>query len=80
VPGIVAIHLLENDPALSVSLTEPNANDPGAADWRILVDGSDVAAVRTFAEARLAPALGEEAERISLGTYRLMWDLTKADL
>lgn len=80
IPGVVAIHLLENDPALSVSLTEPDAKDPGAADWHILVDGSDVAAVRSFAVDRLSPVLDGEAEAVSLGTYRLLWDLTKADL
>ncbi|TDR94825.1 DUF4286 family protein [Enterovirga rhinocerotis] len=78
--GVIAMHLLENDPALSVSLTEPDAEDPGAGDWRVLVDGSDIAAVLAFAEQRLVPALGAEGERISLGTYRLLWDLAKADL
>ena len=80
VPGVVALHLLESDPALSVSLTAPDAADPGAADWRILVDGSDLDAVRAFAAERFEEALGGEAERISLGTYRLLWDLAKADL
>ncbi|HMO30807.1 hypothetical protein [Enterovirga sp.] len=78
--GVVAMHLLENDPDLSVSLTEPGAADPGAADWRVLVDGSDVAAVRAFAETQLEPLLGPDAARVSLGTYRLLWDLAKADL
>lgn len=80
VPGVISLHLLENDPALSVSLTEPNAADPGAGDWRILVDGSDVDAVRTFADTSFTDAIGEDAERVSLGSYRLLWDLTKADL
>lgn len=80
VPGVIALHLLESDPALSVSLTDPNAADPGAADWRILVDGSDVAAVRAFAETRFENAMGAAAERVSLGSYQLLWDLTKADL
>ena len=78
--GIVSIHLMESDPTLSVSLTEPNAADPGAADWRILVDGSDVEAVRGCAEAHFEDAIGGEADRVSLGTYRLLWDLAKADL
>lgn len=80
IPGVVAAHRLENDPALSVSLTNPGVGDPGAADWRILVDGSDVGAVRAFAEERFAETLGDDAELVSLGTYRLLWDLAKADL
>jgi hypothetical protein len=79
VAGVVAAHLLENDAALSVSLTEPDAADPGAGDWRILVDGSDIDAVRAFAE-RFEQAFDGNAEHVSLGTYRLLWDLTKADL
>lgn len=78
--GVVAMHLLENDPDLSVSLTEPGASDPGAGDWRVLVDGSDIAATRAFAETQLEPLLGSDAARVSLGTYRLLWDLAKADL
>ena len=79
-PGIVSMHLMESDPALSVSLTEPDAADPGAADWRILVDGSDVEAVRACAETHFEAAIGGEAVRVALGTYRLLWDLAKADL
>lgn len=80
VPGVLALHLLENDPALSVSLTDPAAVDPGAGDWRILVDGSDVEAVRAFADERFGEAIRTDAERMSLGSYRLLWDLAKADL
>jgi hypothetical protein len=79
IAGVVSAHLMENDPALSVSLTEPDAADPGAGDWRLLVDGSDVDAVRGFAEG-VAEAVRSNAGIVSIGTYRLLWDLAKADL
>ena len=78
--GIVAMHLLESDPALSVSLTDPYAADPGAGDWYVLVDGSEIEAVGRVARDRFGEALGPDASVVSAGTYRLLWDLAKADL
>jgi hypothetical protein len=75
--GVIAMHLIEGDPELSKSLTQPDAPNPGAGDWYILIDGTDVGAVGNAAEARFkAPG----AAPVSTGTYRLMWDLAKADL
>lgn len=77
VPGIVSMHLVESDPQLSRSLTEPDRADPGAADWFVLVEGTDTGAVRALADARFR-AVG--AQVVSTGTYRLLWDLSKSDL
>jgi hypothetical protein len=75
--GIISMHLIESDPELSKSLTEPDKPNPGAGDWYVLVDGTDVDAVRRTAEARFT---GGSAAVVSIGTYRLMWDLAKSDL
>jgi hypothetical protein len=75
--AIISMHLIESDPELSKSLTEPDKPNPGAGDWYVLIDGTDVDAVRRTAEARFK---GGGAAIVSIGTYRLMWDLTKSDL
>ena len=75
--GIVSMHIVESDPALSKSLTEPDAVNPGAGDWYVLIDGTDVARVGEIAETRFDPP---GATVISTGIYRLMWDLPKSDL
>jgi hypothetical protein len=80
--GIISMHLLENDSVLSKPLTDnASANDPGAGDWFILIDGTDVNAISAAIAARFknASALAS-AETVSTGIYRLMWDLTKSDL
>ncbi len=76
-PGIISMHLIESDPALSKSLTEPDAPNPGASDWFVLIDGTGVAAVEALAGERFAKP---GAEVVSTGTYRLMWDLARSDL
>lgn len=78
--GIVSMHLLESDPALSKPITEdPSAENPGAGDWFVLVDGTDVKAVSAAIAAGLGDAAVQSAA-ISTGLYRLMWDLAKSDL
>lgn len=76
-PGIISLHLVESDPRLSKSLTEPDKPNPGAGDWFVLVEGTDVAPVRALAQARFRD-IG--AALVSIGTYRLMWDLARSDL
>ena len=76
-PGIISLHLIESDPQLSKSLTEPDQPNPGAADWFVLVEGTDVPAVQALARERFA---NTGAAVVSTGTYRLMWDLSKSDL
>ncbi len=44
--GIISMHLIESDPVLSRPITDdPPVPDPGAADWFVLIDGTDVNAV-----------------------------------
>lgn len=76
-PGIISMHLIESDPTLSKSLTEPDKPNPGAADWFVLIDGTDVASVRALADERFKDT---GAAVVTVGTYRLMWDLSKSDL
>jgi hypothetical protein len=78
--GIISMHLMENDPRLSKPLTDnASDSDPGAGDWFVLIDGTDVAAIETTIAALAAtPAL--KSAMISSGVYRLMWDLAKGDL
>src|SRR6476659_8775984 len=41
--GIISMHLIESDPALSKPMTDdPSASDPGVADWFLLIDGTNV--------------------------------------
>ena len=72
------MHLMENDPALSKPLTDnASDSDPGAGDWFVLIDGTNVAAIETAVAALIAaPKLAV----ISKGIYRLMWDLAKSDI
>jgi hypothetical protein len=76
-PGIISLHLVESDPELSRNLTNPDDPNPGAGDWYVLIDGTDVAAVRALIDTRFREP---GAAVISTGTYRLMWDLAKSDL
>ena len=44
VDGIISMHLIENDPALSKPLApKSRATDPGAGDWYVLIDGTNIA-------------------------------------
>ena len=39
--GIISMHLIESDPALSKPITDdPPVSDPGAGDWFVLIDGT----------------------------------------
>ncbi|QUS38877.1 hypothetical protein RPMA_08585 [Tardiphaga alba] len=79
---IIAMHLMESDPRLSKPLTDdPDALNPAARDWYVLIDGTDADAVSTVMSTRFDAAIADAgATLISSGTYRLMWDLAKADL
>jgi hypothetical protein len=76
--GIISMHLMENDRALSKPLTDNvSDSDPGAGDWFVLIDGTNVAAIEAAVAALIAaPKLAV----ISKGIYRLMWDLAKSDI
>jgi hypothetical protein len=80
--GIISMHLIEGDPALSKPLTDkPAQSAPGAADWYILIDGTHVNAILAVLAARFAePAGFRPATVIATGVYNLMWDLAKSDI
>jgi hypothetical protein len=76
--GIISMHLIENDAVLSKPLTDnPAASDPGAGDWFVLIDATDVDAIPAAIAARLGAL---KSAVISTGIYHLMWDLAKSDL
>jgi hypothetical protein len=81
--GIISMHLIESDPALSKPITDGTAGpDPGAGDWFVLVDGTDVNAISAAIAARFTgPAtLGSGTTQITAGVYNLMWDLARSDI
>jgi hypothetical protein len=80
--GIISMHLIENDPVLSRPLTDdPPVSNPGAGDWFVLIDATDVNAVAAAIAARFTgSAAFEGGTQVSAGSYKLMWDLAKSDL
>jgi hypothetical protein len=80
--GIISMHLMESDPVLSKPLTDnPSASDPGAGDWFILIDGTNVNAVSAVMAARFAEAVAPKTSAVvSTGIYHLMWDMAKSDI
>jgi hypothetical protein len=78
--GIISMHLIESDPALSKPLTDnPSASAPGAGDWFVLIDATDRNAASGSAVFLADEALGNSTV-VSTGIYRLMWDLAKSDV
>jgi hypothetical protein len=78
--GIISLHLIESDPALSKPVTDdPSAPNPGAGDWFVLIDATDVGAVPA-AMLRFSGNVALKPLIISSGIYRLMWDLAKSDI
>jgi hypothetical protein len=78
--GIISMHLIESDPALSKPITDdPSAPNPGAGDWFVLIDATDVGAI-SAAMLRFSGNTALKPLIISSGIYRLMWDLTKSDI
>jgi hypothetical protein len=78
--GIISMHLIENDPALSKPITDdPSAPNPGAGDWFVLIDATDVGALPA-AMLRFSGNIALKPLTISSGIYRLMWDLAKSDI
>jgi hypothetical protein len=80
--GIISMHLIESDPALSKPITDnPSSSSLGAGDWYVLIDGTDVSAISAVIAARFTgSAAFERGAPISAGTYELMWDLAKSDI
>jgi hypothetical protein len=79
VDRVISAHLFEADAALSNPLERVA---PGAAgDWYVAVEGTDADAVGAAADQRFGRRAALPAgEVISFGTYRLLWDLAKAEL
>ena len=75
--GIISIHLIESDPALSKPLTDdPPVSDPGAGDWFVLIDATNVNAVSDA----IVALVFESGIKVSSGSYHLMWDLARSDI
>ena len=78
--GIISMHLIESDPVLSKPITDdPSAPNPGAGDWFVLIDATDVGAVPA-ATIRFLDNTAFKPLVISSGIYRLMFDLAKSDI
>jgi hypothetical protein len=78
--GIISMHLIEGDPVLSRVLTnDAAASNPGAGDWFVLIDATDVNAIPANA-ARFTENVALKPLVISNGVYRLLFDLAKSDL
>jgi hypothetical protein len=79
--GIISMHLLESDAKLSGPTSEIPAAGSGAADWFVLIDGTNVSAItKTLAARFTGTATPGRAQLISSGIYDLMWDLAKSDI
>jgi hypothetical protein len=80
--GIVAMHLIESDRALSKPITDdPKVSDPGSGDWFVLIDGTEMNAISAVMAARFTgSAVFGSAAQISSGIYKLMWDLASSDV
>lgn len=79
--GILSMHLIESDPALSRPISDdPPVSDPGSGDWFVLIDGTGVKAVSAVLAARLGNSTALKPAVISTGVYNLMWDLAKSDI
>jgi hypothetical protein len=75
--GIISMHLIESDPALSKPLTDdPPVSDPGAGDWFVLIDATNVNAVSDA----IAALVFQGGIKVSSGSYHLMWDLARSDI
>jgi hypothetical protein len=82
IDGIISMHLIESDPALSKPITEnPAVSNPGAGDWYVLIDGTNVHAISAAIAARFTDmATLKSATLISTGVYNLLWDLARSDI
>ena len=80
---IISMHLIESDPALSRPITDDHSiiANPGAGDWFVLIDGTDLNAISAvIADRFTGTAAFKPGVVISKGIYSLMWDLAKSDI
>src|SRR3954451_984015 len=79
--GVISMHLIESDPRLSRPLTDhPPVSDPGAGDWFVLIDATNVNAVSTTIAARFAEIAFATGTLVATGSYDLIWDLARSDI
>jgi len=80
--GIISMHLIESDPAFSKPITDqPPVSDPGAGDWFVLIDGTNVNAISAAIGAHFAETASPDTSAVvSTGIYHLMWDLAPSDI
>jgi hypothetical protein len=79
--GIISMHMIESDPALSRPITDdPAGPNPGVGDWFVLIDGTDVNVVSAAIPAFTAPTAFGSGTQVSAGVYNLMWDLARSDI
>src|SRR5262249_48812752 len=78
--GIISMHLIESDAALSKPMgKDAEASNPGAGDWFVLIDATSVHAVPKAA-ARIVDNSAIKPLVVTNGVYRLLFDLGKNDL
>jgi hypothetical protein len=78
--GIISMHLIESEAALSGPTAELPAA-AGASDWFVLIDGTEANAISTVMAAYFTGSATPIASAVvSSGLYTLMWDLTRADM
>jgi hypothetical protein len=78
--GVISMHIIESDPRLSKSLTEDASSpNPGASDWFVLIDATDVSAVPQ-ATALINDNVALNPLVISSGIYRLLWDIGRNEI
>ena len=80
--GIISMHLIESDPALSRPIAADPANpNPGAGDWFVLIDGTHVDTISAALAVQFESGTAfKHAAVISTGIYNLIWDLARCDL
>jgi hypothetical protein len=78
--GIISMHVIENDPALSGPAAGIPSTSTGAGDWFVLIDANDVQAADLALSLLIDKDAAFRSAVISSGTYRLTWDLSKSDI
>jgi len=80
--GVISMHLIESDAGLSKPLTDdPPVSDPGAGDWFVLVDATNVKAAEAASASRFtSSAASGNGTLVSRGSYQLIWDLARTDI
>jgi hypothetical protein len=79
--GVISMHLIESDPALSRPTSEiASAASAGVGDWFVLIDATDVHSAFAATTAHLVDDAPFRSAVISTGIYSLMSDLARSDI